>query len=87
MALTPGMTVEDAENRLILLTLDHARGNKTRAAEILGISLNYGAASTATPPEPAAEYKRYPPAITTPVENRNMRRSSACRGGSRRSIW
>ncbi len=39
MALTAGMTVEDAENRLILLTLDHARGNKTRAAEILGISL------------------------------------------------
>jgi DNA-binding NtrC family response regulator len=39
MALTPGMTVEEAENRLILLTLDHARGNKTRAAEILGISL------------------------------------------------
>ena len=38
-ALTPGMTVEEAENRLILLTLDHARGNKTRAAEILGISL------------------------------------------------
>jgi len=38
-ALTAGMTVEEAENRLILLTLDHARGNKTRAAEILGISL------------------------------------------------
>ena len=39
LSLTPGMTVEEAENRLILLTLDHARGNKTRAAEILGISL------------------------------------------------
>jgi len=39
MSLTAGMTVEDAENRLILLTLDHSRGNKTRAAEILGISL------------------------------------------------
>ena len=26
-------------NRLILLTLDHTRNNKTRAAEILGISL------------------------------------------------
>jgi len=38
-ALTPGMTVEEAENRLIMLTLEHARGNKTRAAEILGISL------------------------------------------------
>jgi DNA-binding NtrC family response regulator len=39
MALTPGMTVEEAENRLIMLTLDHSGGNKTRAAEILGISL------------------------------------------------
>jgi DNA-binding NtrC family response regulator len=39
LSLTPGMTVEEAENRLILLTLEHARGNKTRAAEILGISL------------------------------------------------
>ena len=39
MALTPGITVEEAENRLILLTLDHTRDNKTRAAEILGISL------------------------------------------------
>jgi DNA-binding NtrC family response regulator len=39
MALTPGMTVEEAENRLIILTLDHSGGNKTRAAEILGISL------------------------------------------------
>jgi DNA-binding NtrC family response regulator len=39
LALTPGMTVEEAENRLILLTLEHTRDNKTRAAEILGISL------------------------------------------------
>ena len=28
-----------AERRLILLTLEHTRNNKTRAAEILGISL------------------------------------------------
>jgi DNA-binding NtrC family response regulator len=39
MALTAGMTVEEAENRLIMLTLEHSGGNKTRAAEILGISL------------------------------------------------
>src|SRR5215212_584494 len=39
MTLTPGTTVDEAERRLILLTLDHARNNKTRAAEILGISL------------------------------------------------
>jgi DNA-binding NtrC family response regulator len=39
VALTPGTTVEEAETRLILLTLEHTRDNKTRAAEILGISL------------------------------------------------
>ncbi len=39
LALTPGMTVEEAERRLILMTLEHTRDNKTRAAEILGISL------------------------------------------------
>jgi DNA-binding NtrC family response regulator len=32
-------TVDEAERRLILLTLEHTRNNKTRAAEILGISL------------------------------------------------
>jgi DNA-binding NtrC family response regulator len=39
MALEPGTTVEEAERRLILMTLEHTRDNKTRAAEILGISL------------------------------------------------
>ena len=39
VALAPGMTVEDAERRLIVLTLEHTRGNKTHAAESLGISL------------------------------------------------
>ena len=39
VALTPGITVEEAENRLILMTLAHTHDNKTRAAEILGISL------------------------------------------------
>jgi DNA-binding NtrC family response regulator len=39
MALEPGITVEEAERRLILMTLEHTRDNKTRAAEILGISL------------------------------------------------
>jgi len=34
-----GTTVEEAEKELILRTLDHTRNNKTRAAEILGISL------------------------------------------------
>jgi DNA-binding NtrC family response regulator len=39
VALGPGTTVEEAERRLILMTLEHTRDNKTRAAEILGISL------------------------------------------------
>jgi DNA-binding NtrC family response regulator len=39
MALGPGVTVEEAERRLIMMTLEHTRHNKTRAAEILGISL------------------------------------------------
>ncbi len=39
MALAPGTTVEEAERQLIVMTLAHTRDNKTRAAEILGISL------------------------------------------------
>jgi len=34
-----GTTVEEAEKGLIVRTLEHTRNNKTRAAEILGISL------------------------------------------------
>jgi DNA-binding NtrC family response regulator len=36
---TVGTTVEAAERGLILRTLEHTRNNKTKAAEILGISL------------------------------------------------
>jgi DNA-binding NtrC family response regulator len=39
ISLAPGTTVEEAEERLILMTLQHTHDNKTRAAEILGISL------------------------------------------------
>ena len=39
LSIAPGTTVEEAEQRLILMTLEHTRDNKTRAAEILGISL------------------------------------------------
>ena len=39
VSLEPGTTVEEAERRLILMTLGHTGDNKTRAAEILGISL------------------------------------------------
>jgi DNA-binding NtrC family response regulator len=37
--LAPGTTVDEAERKLIDVTLDHTKGNKTRAAEMLGISL------------------------------------------------
>src|SRR4249920_240029 len=37
--LHAGTTVEEAERQLILLTLQHTNDNKTRAAELLGISL------------------------------------------------
>ena len=39
LTIAPGTTVDEAERKLILLTLDHCRNNKTRAAEVLGISL------------------------------------------------
>jgi DNA-binding NtrC family response regulator len=39
VSLPVGTTVEQAEKALILLTLTHTKNNKTRAAEILGISL------------------------------------------------
>jgi DNA-binding NtrC family response regulator len=39
LALTPGTTVAEAERQLIQLTLEHTGDNKTRAADILGISL------------------------------------------------
>jgi DNA-binding NtrC family response regulator len=39
VGLTPGMTVDEAERKLIELTLAHTRDNKTRAAEILGVTV------------------------------------------------
>jgi transcriptional regulator with PAS, ATPase and Fis domain len=39
ISLVPGTTVDEGERRLILMTLEHTGDNKTRAAEILGISL------------------------------------------------
>jgi len=39
LTIAPGTTVDEAERRLIILTLEHCRNNKTRAAEVLGISL------------------------------------------------
>ncbi len=37
--LNPGMTVADAERKLIHSTLDYCSGNRTKAAEMLGISI------------------------------------------------
>jgi DNA-binding NtrC family response regulator len=39
ITLRPGITVDEAEMRLIRLTLEHTGNNKTKAAEVLGISL------------------------------------------------
>ena len=39
LGLAPGTTVDQAEEQLIEVTLQHTGGNKTRAAEMLGISL------------------------------------------------
>lgn len=56
--LPVGTTVSDAEKALIQLTLQHTKNNKTRAAEILGISLKtlfnklkeYGSSDSAEAP-------------------------------------
>jgi DNA-binding NtrC family response regulator len=39
LTIAPGMTVDEAERKLILATLEAAGNNKTRAADMLGISL------------------------------------------------
>ena len=38
-ALRPGMTIGEAERRLIMKTLEHTRQNRTQAARLLGISI------------------------------------------------
>src|SRR5690606_19301551 len=38
-SLGPGMTVSEAEKLLILKTLEHTGQNRTKAAEMLGISI------------------------------------------------
>jgi len=39
VTLRPGVTVEEAERQLILMTLKHTEGNRARAAELLGLSV------------------------------------------------
>jgi DNA-binding NtrC family response regulator len=39
LRLSVGMSIAEADRRLILATLDELGGNKKKAAEVLGISL------------------------------------------------
>jgi DNA-binding NtrC family response regulator len=39
VTLRPGVTVDEAERKLILMTLKHTNGNRARAAELLGLSV------------------------------------------------
>jgi DNA-binding NtrC family response regulator len=39
VTLRPGVTVDEAERKLILMTLKHTSGNRARAAELLGLSV------------------------------------------------
>jgi len=39
VTLRPGVTVEEAERQLILMTLKHTGGNRARCAELLGLSV------------------------------------------------
>jgi DNA-binding NtrC family response regulator len=39
LVLRPGVTAEDAERQLILMTLQHTANNRTRAAAMLGLSV------------------------------------------------
>jgi len=38
-SLAPGMTISEAERRLIMKTLEYTEQNRTRAAQLLGISI------------------------------------------------
>ena len=61
-----GRTVADVERDLILETLKHCLGNRTHAANILGISIRtlrnklneYAEGGVAVPPPNAGEYQR-----------------------------
>jgi DNA-binding NtrC family response regulator len=39
ITVTVGTPIDEVERRLVLATLEHTRGNKRKAAELLGISL------------------------------------------------
>ena len=61
--LTPGMTVDEAEQKLILATLDAAGGNKTRAAEELKVSRRTVIRAETDGDEPL------PPSVRTALQN------------------
>ena len=64
----PGISLPEAEKALILKTLEDAGGNRSRAAEILGINRRtlqmklkeYGIAKSAAEPGDMAEDERVP---------------------------
>lgn len=61
--LSPGMTISEAERRLIMKTLEHTAQNRTQAARLLGISIRtlrnklheYGVAPAGSSPEQEAK--------------------------------
>jgi transcriptional regulator with PAS, ATPase and Fis domain len=63
--LSPGMTISEAERRLIMKTLEHTLQNRTQAARLLGISIRtlrnklheYGVAPAGSTPENLTEEK------------------------------
>lgn len=60
LKLRVGMTVAEAERRLLMLTLDHTCGDKKRAAELAGISVRtlYNKLATYRRQDAAAEDPR-----------------------------
>ncbi len=64
--LSPGMTISEAERRLIMKTLEHTAQNRTQAARLLGISIRtlrnklheYGVAPSASGAEGAVAQQR-----------------------------
>lgn len=73
-----GHTVSDVERDLILLTLECCLGNRTRAADILGISVR-------TLRNKLKEYSLIGISIPYPGEARKMNSSHAKRGGNGRN--
>jgi hypothetical protein len=80
LRLPVGTRLADAERKLILLTLEAVRGNKQRAARVLGISRrglysklqaygeHVGSQEAPEPAEPAEAADEAPPSSPSPPE-------------------